>query len=175
MIASRTIQQNGDRMYDISFILLGHNEENDQKVRFRDLNAETKPKIKIYAKNWVRQVLLKYFDLVKVNSQWSGQVNGQRMTWQCDVTLGLTLYYVKRSRHVWRVEVVCPSVWRIRTTHGGVWSACSWGRNFNRRMGARVRWFLAFLSWVLLGIACSVTLCLCFDSWMSRMMRSESC
>ena len=37
MIASRTIQQNGDRTYDISVILLSHNEENDQKVGFRDL------------------------------------------------------------------------------------------------------------------------------------------
>ena len=39
MIASRTIQYNGDRMYDISFILLNHNEENDQKLRFKDLKC----------------------------------------------------------------------------------------------------------------------------------------
>ena len=37
MIASKTIQHNGDRTYDISFVLLSHNEENDQKVGFRDL------------------------------------------------------------------------------------------------------------------------------------------
>ena len=42
MIASRTIQHNGDKMYDISFILLSHNEENDQKVRFRDLKCKKK-------------------------------------------------------------------------------------------------------------------------------------
>ena len=37
MIASRTIQHNGDKTYDMSFVLLSHNEENDQKVGFRDL------------------------------------------------------------------------------------------------------------------------------------------
>ena len=40
MIASRTIQHNGDRAYDISFILLSHNEGNDQKVGFRDLRCK---------------------------------------------------------------------------------------------------------------------------------------
>ena len=39
MIASRTIQHDGDRTYDISFTLLSHNEENDQKVRFRYLKC----------------------------------------------------------------------------------------------------------------------------------------
>ena len=39
MLASRTIQHNGDKTYDISFILLSHNEENDQKVGFRDLKC----------------------------------------------------------------------------------------------------------------------------------------
>ena len=34
---------------------------------------------------------------------------------------------------------------------------------------------VAVLGWVLLGIGCSITLCLYFDSWMSRTMRSESC
>ena len=37
MLASRTIQHNGDRTNDISFILLSHNEENYQKMGFRDL------------------------------------------------------------------------------------------------------------------------------------------
>ena len=40
---------------------------------------------------------------------------------------------------------------------------------------ARVMWFLAVLGWVLLEIGCSVTLCLCFGSWMSRTIISESC
>ena len=39
MITSRTIQHNSDRAYDISFILLSHNEENDQKMKFRDLKC----------------------------------------------------------------------------------------------------------------------------------------
>ena len=46
MIASRTIQHNGDRTYDISFVLLSHNEENDQKVGFRDFKCKNK------AQNW---------------------------------------------------------------------------------------------------------------------------
>ena len=37
MIASKTIQHNSDRTNDISFVLLSHNEEKDQKVGFRDL------------------------------------------------------------------------------------------------------------------------------------------
>ena len=32
-------------------------------------NAKTELKIKIYAKNWVKQVMLKNFDWVKVNDQ----------------------------------------------------------------------------------------------------------
>ena len=128
-----------------------------KKWDFETSNAETEPKIRIYAKNWARQVMLKYFDLVKVNGLVKSTVNEWRvMTWQACVARG------------GRVS------WHVRDTNGA-WSACSWGRNFSCRMGARVRWFLAVLGWVLLGIVCSVTLCLCFDSWMSRMMRSESC
>ena len=39
MITSKTIQYNSDRAYDISFMLLSHNEENDQKMKFRDLKC----------------------------------------------------------------------------------------------------------------------------------------
>ena len=46
MIASRTIQHNGDRTYEITFILLSHNEENDQKLGFRDLKCRNE------AQNW---------------------------------------------------------------------------------------------------------------------------
>ena len=42
MIASRTIQDNGDRMYNVSFILLSHNEENDKKEGFRDLKRRNR-------------------------------------------------------------------------------------------------------------------------------------
>ena len=51
MIASRTIQHNGDRTYDISFVLLSHNEENDQKWDLETSNVEMEPKIGIYVKN----------------------------------------------------------------------------------------------------------------------------
>ena len=37
MIASRIIQDNGDRMYNVLFFMLIHNEENDQKEGFIDL------------------------------------------------------------------------------------------------------------------------------------------
>ena len=36
-VASRTIQDDGDRTYNVSFVLLSHNKENDQKEGFRDL------------------------------------------------------------------------------------------------------------------------------------------
>ena len=105
---------------------------------------------------------------------WSkSTVNGWRvLTWQCDVTLGLTWQFVKRGR---RVVAVCPSacgVWGILMARG---ARAREGRNFRWRVEARVRFFPAILGWVFLGIVCSVTLCLCFDSWMSKTMRSESC
>ena len=37
MIASRTIQNDGNRKYNVSLVLLSHNEENDHKVGFRDI------------------------------------------------------------------------------------------------------------------------------------------
>ena len=46
MIASKTIQHNSNKTYDILFVLLSHNEENDQKVGFRYL------KCRIGAQNW---------------------------------------------------------------------------------------------------------------------------
>jgi len=147
-------------------------------------NTETEPKIRIYMKNWARKVLLKIFDLVngqrskstingQINSQRSGLVNGWHvLTWQCDVTLGMAWQSVKQS---WRVGARgVRLVWHV-VARGCVWSACSWGRKFRRRVGARVMCFLAVLGGVFLGIFCSVTQCLCFYSWMSRIMRSESC
>ena len=75
MITSRTIQHNSDRTDDISFILLSHNEENDQKWDLETLNAEMELKIGIYAKNWTRQVLLKIFDYGQ-SQQLTVKVNG---------------------------------------------------------------------------------------------------
>ena len=106
------------------------------------------------------------------------KVNGQRSTddvcWRgvCDVTLRLMWQDAKRSRCV---GIGAWGAWRILTVRGGAWSACSWGRNFSRRVEARVMQFLAVLGWVLLGIGCSVFLCLFFGNWMSRTLISKSC
>ena len=98
------------------------------------------------------------------------------LTWQCDVTLGLTWQDAKCNRCVGRVGECGTGAWgawRILTACGGVWSTCSWGRNFSRRVEVRVMQFLAVLGWVLLGIGCSVFLCLFFGSWMSRTLIFE--
>ena len=66
----------------------------------------------------------------------------------------------KRSRRVWRVsESVLARRERVRRVAGtdGVWWRVE-------RMEARVMQFLAVLGWVLLGIGCSVFLCLFFGS-----------
>ena len=137
------------------------------------------PKSESMPRNWARQALLKNFDFGQsqrsmVNSQWLGCWRYSRA------------YVAGRDtgRRVWHVGAheahdgdglsVWGAWWRVMEC-GVVWSACSWDKNFSRRVGARVRWFLAVLGWLLLGIICSITLCLCFSSWMSKTMRSESC
>ena len=118
----------------------------------------------------------KILTMVKVNGQRSTvKVNGQLLTWRVWRHLGLT--WQKETQQQARVarEWEWPGVWLLLTTRGGVWSACSWGRNFRRRVAARVMQFLAVLGWVLLGIGCSVFLCLLFGSWMHRTLISECC
>ena len=80
MITSRTIQYNSDRAYDISFIFLSHNEENDQKVRSRDLKCKNRAQNQNLHKKLSNTGPIKKFDYgqsqrstVKVNNQWSGQ------------------------------------------------------------------------------------------------------
>ena len=75
MIASRTIQHNGDRTYDISFVLLSHNEENDQKIGFRYLKCKNR------AQNWnLCEKLSKTF-LTEIFLLWSkSQRKSQRST-----------------------------------------------------------------------------------------------
>ena len=83
-----------------------------------------------------RQVLLKFFWLWSkstINGQsqrstiWSkSTVNGWHvLTWQCDVTLGLTWQYVKQSRHMGRVGERGSGAWgtweRMRDTDGAWW------------------------------------------------------
>ena len=119
----------------------------------------------------------KILTMIKVNGQRSKstvRVNNQRMTC-ADVAvwrhLGLTWQEEKRSRRVWRVsESVLARRGRVRRVAGtdGVWWRVE-------RMEARVMQFLAVLGWVLLGIGCSVFLCLFFGSWMHRTLISERC
>ena len=146
-------------------------------------NAETEFKIGIYTKNWAKQVSLKIFDYGQ-SQRSTVRVNGQRMTcanvavWR---HLGLTWQAAKRSRRVgcvWRVRSVGLArrgAWRARQILAARGSACSWGRNFSRRMEARVMQFRAVLGGVLLGIFCSIFLCLFFGNWMRRTLISECC
>ena len=113
----------------------------------------------------------KFFTMVKVNGQRLVKVNSQRLTCANVVVW-----------HHLRAYVVVREMKQVRGAHGrawtgawGAWSACSWGRNFRRRVGVGVMLFLAVLGWVLLGIGCFVALCLYFGSWMSRTIISESC
>ena len=80
MITSRTIQYNSDRTYDISFILLSHNEENDQKVRSRDLKCKNGAQNRNLHEKLSKTGPIEKFDYgqsqrstVKVNDQRSGQ------------------------------------------------------------------------------------------------------
>ena len=86
-------------------------------------------------KNWARQVLLKNFDHGQSQrlTIWSkSTVNGWRvLTWQCDVILGLTWQFMKRSRHS-HVGTGAWGAWeRVRDTDG------AWMRVAAR--GARAR------------------------------------
>ena len=78
-------------------------------------NAETELKIEIYAKNWAKQVLLKFFDYGQ-SQRSTVRVNGQRMTC-ADVAvwrhLGLTWQAEKCFRRVGRVRSMADT--------GGAW------------------------------------------------------
>ena len=123
----------------------------------------------------------KFFTMVKVNGQRLVKVNSQRLTC-ADVAVWRHLRAYVAVRETKQVRGAHGKAWtgawgawqRVRDS-GGEWSACSWGRNFRRRVGVGVMLFLAVLGWVLLRIGCSVSLCLYFGSWMSRTMISESC
>ena len=108
--------------------------------------------------------------MVKVNGQWMTCVD--MALWR---HLGLTWQDAKRNRRVGECGTGAWGAWRILTVRGGASSACSWGKNFSRRVEARVIQFLAVLGWVLLGIGYSVFLCIFFGSWMSRTLITESC
>ena len=126
MITSRTIQHNSDRTYDILFILLSHNEENDQKVRFRDLKCRNGAQNRnLHEKLSKTGPVEKFWLWSKSTVNDLFKVNGWRvLTWQCDVTLGLTWQYVRRSRHVERVtgrgesEASARGAWETLTARG---------------------------------------------------------
>ena len=100
---------------------------------------------------------------------------------QDDVSLGLIWTNADSVRRVNRVEAhggLITNAWsacELLEARGSAWSTCLTIRSFRQRMWARVRFFLAVLGWVLLGIGCSVMLCFCFGSWMNRTIRSKSC
>ena len=120
----------------------------------------------------------KFFTMVKVNGQWSGQ--SQKSTadvcWRGSVT-SPRAYVAGREAQQAREGAWTGAWWRMRCVAGtdGAWSACSWGRNFSWRVEACVMQFLAVLGWVLLGIGCSFFLCLLFGSWMCKTLISECC
>ena len=177
MITSRTIQHNSDRAYDISFILLSHNEENDQKMEFRDLKCRNEAQNQNLREKLSKTGLVENF-LLWLKSTINGQ--SQRSTddvcWRGSVTSPRAYvagYEAQQARGA------CGRAWdwhmrRVADT-SGAWSACSWGRNFSRRVATLVMQFLAILGWVLLGINGSVFLCLFFGCWMSKTLISESC
>ena len=123
----------------------------------------------------------KFLTMVKVNSQ--SQQSTADMCWRgsmmspgADVArreaaVGACGAWVRVDWRVWGTW----GAWQVPAARGGVWSACSWGRNFSRRVEARVMQFLAVLGWVLLGIGRSIFLCLLFGSWMHRTLISECC
>ena len=129
MIASKTIQHNGDRMNDISFVLLSHNEENE----------ETNPKIEIYTKNWARQALLKNFDFSQSQRSTIGQSQQLGMlTWDNDVAVWHHPRAEVARRDTGQVRGIAWWWWsrcmRRMWITNGAWSVCSWGKNFNWRV-----------------------------------------
>ena len=152
-----------------------------KKWDLETLNAETKPKIRIYAKKTKQnKPCWNFLTFVKKSTLNSGS---QRLTC-ADVNWWCRHWSVQdddrpwwsracRARGGW-VSGACSACVLV-AAHGSVWSICSTIKSFRRCMRAHVRSFLVVLGWVLLDIGCSVTLCLCFGSWMNRTMRSDSC
>ena len=177
MITSRTIQHNSDKTYDISFILLSHNEENDQKMGFRDLKCRNGAQNRNLREKLSKTGPVEKFWLWSkstVNDQ--SQRSTDDVCWHGSVT-SPRAHVAGREAQQTRGARGWAWDWHVRRVAdtSGAWSTCSWGRNFSRRVEVRVMQFLAVLGWVLLGIGCSVFLCLFFGSWMSRTLISESC
>ena len=130
-------------------------------------NEETEPKTEIYAKNWARQALLKYFDFGQCQQSTTqsklttrSTARSRSMAWSttrdADVCWRemLTWHKTILSRRMEARDDAIPGVWGAwewLTELGGTWNVCSWGRNLSWRVWAHVRWFLAVLGWVCLG------------------------
>ena len=130
----------------------------------------------------------KFLTMVKVNGQWSKstvKVNSQRLTC-ADVAvwrhLGLTWQEEKQQQARVARECAWTGACGAREAHdryrqrvaarGACAREAETSASALRRVWCR---FLAVLSWVLLGIGCSVFLCLFFGSWMRRTLISECC
>ena len=96
------------------FRSLSHNEENDQKVGFRDLKCKNGAQNRNLREKLIKTSPVENFllwskstvnNLIKVNGQW--------LTWQCDITLGLMWQYVKQSRYVGRVRDTDSAWWCV--------------------------------------------------------------
>ena len=101
MIASKTIQDNGDRTYNVSFGLLSRNEENDKIEGFRDLKwrkgaqnrnlREKLSKIGPVEKFWLfgKKSMPSQRSMLRINGQRMMCANAGRwrrlMMWQDDV------------------------------------------------------------------------------------------
>ena len=118
--------------------------------------------------------------MVNDQSQWSTvRVNDQsqrstdEVCWRGSVMSSRA--YVA-GREAQQARGACgTSAWGCVRSVADTGGACLWGRNFSRHVEARVMQFLAVLGWVLLGIGCSIFLCLFFGSWIHRMLISGCC
>ena len=151
MIASRAIQDNGDRKYNVSFVLLSHNEENNQKEGFRDLEqingtqnqnlSEKLSKIGLFEKFWPWPTKA---TVIKVNgcgqSQWSGQSQGSTVA---DITMLLSLRLM-------------PHWWHVLTSLGLTWQHIS-------------EWYV----WHMIRVG-KVTACLVHENMWRRVVACDS-
>ena len=158
MIASKVIQDNGDRTYNVSFVLLSCNEENDQKEGFRDLKWRNGVQNRnLREKTEQNRTLLKIFDFsVKsqrlVNNQCSeSTVNGWRVLMR-DADTGwwrgkMTSSMMRNVDAEWlrnpRVDVVLRRlVWCVAAqfqrigSSGGVWRRVRHIINLQRTFGS---------------------------------------
>ena len=133
MIASKTIQDNGDRMYNISFVLFSHSEENNQKEGFRDLKPNKwKPKSKSTRKTQQDRPCWKILTSVNDDSQnqrqsmlmslcWCTRLISQ--WWRVLMSLGLT--WLIQSDWCVTTGLARENAWRRSMVHDNTWARVS--------------------------------------------------